>query len=638
MRFLHIHLIAASAELPAKAGDYRFAERARILMIGFCLDTGPVHVADLSARHNLPELLSRALADAKITKVAHGASGTRSLISNCLKLSCPPDHWRCTEVVARTLGLPAELEMCCQFLGIDPTPLRARAALQQKFCRPQPPGARKLWLGRNDAPDEWEALATCCQEVTRKTKELFWTLRRHDLPRAEWHLWALDQRINDGGVRVDQTLVKNAIAISGQRQEKLIAEAVRLTGLANPNSIEQLRRWLERESHEKIDSLRKKDMPILLEKLQGGSKRALQIRQELSRTSVQKYHVIQRCLCRDGRLRGMLQFHGAARTGRWAGRLVQVQNLPKNTMADLDRLREAVIANDAELLELLFDDVGSVLSELLRTTIVAEPGKNLVICDFASIEARVLAWGAQETWRLDLFRGSGRLYEASASKMFQVPDDRIVPGNPEYGLRQKGKIAELALGYQGGPRALMAMGALDMGIPESELAGIVSAWRVANPNIVTFWQQLEAEAIAAVEHYSNNGRFKMDDGYLFMHLPSGRRLAYPRARLINGPYGPKLQYWGKDAKTHQWGWLATYGGKLAENWTQAVARDVLAEALLALDAANLGPILFHIHDEVVLETAADVGKIETLMSRPPKWAPDLPLAAKGFVAQYFRKE
>lgn len=640
MQKLHIHILSAGAQSLDQCGVYRYAETARILLVGFAFGAEPIAVHDCTAGLPLPQRLVDGLQDQHLIKVAHNANIARTLITACWQIDCPPEQWRCSYSLALALAIPSKREDCASFFGLTPQPEPRGRQLLSRFCMPQRPTAvqRKLWVGRDDFPNEWEALKGYMVSAVACERDLFKKLLPYDLLLEEWRLWALDQRMNDAGVAVDMPLVQSAIKIADQRSASLLTEALNLTGIKNPNSIAQLQRWLLDEHNESVASLNKSNMPGLLQRFQGSAQRVLQIRQQLGKSSIQKFHAIQRSVCKDGRVRGLLQFMGAQRTGRWAGRLVQIQNLPKNTLKDLDLARRLVGLGDVETLEILYGNVPDVLSELIRSAFVSPIGKRLIISDFSAIEARVLAWGAGESWRIEVFQGHGKIYEASASAMFNVAIERIVEGNPEYALRQKGKVAELALGYNGGTQALINMGALDMGLQEIELPSLVTAWRKANPAITGFWRKLEREATTAVANQSTAGRFIFDTGFLFMNLPSGRRISYPRARLADGHYGPKLQYWGKDSKSHQWQWLETYGGKLVENWCQAVARDVLREALFAVEAAGIGRLLFTVHDEIVLEGNCSAREIEALMARDIPWAPGLPLSAKAFTSAYYKKD
>ena len=639
MQTLYLHLLPAGANTIEQHGIYRFAETACILMLGFAINDGEIETHDCTTNLALPEHFVLALKNPDILKAAHDANLIRALIQSVWQIDCPPKQWQCSAVIAQSLAIPSSLEACLIYLQlrsqIDP---RGRKLLS-RFCKPQTPSARqrKLWVGQDDYPAEWQAFQQYCKTLTGDIRALFKVLKPFDLSLAEWRMWHLDQRINDFGVTVDLPLVASAIKLAEQCSQQLMAELVALTGIRNPNSDAQIMKWLFDEHDEAVTALNKNTLPAILQRMSGDPRRVLEIRQSLRKISLHKLRAIQRSVSPDGRVRGLLQFLGAPRTGRWSGRVVQVQNLPKNHITDIGLAQQLVRQEDIDGLDLLYGNPKSVLSELVRTIFIASPGKHLIVSDFSAIEARVLAWGAGENWRLEVFRAHGKIYEASASQMFGVPVDRIVVGCPEYALRQKGKVAELALGYEGGVKALIAMGALDMGLNEAELPSIVSAWRRANPAITAFWRQLEREAMAAVKTQATVGRFSYTEDFLFMHLPSGRRLAYPKARIGEGRFGAVVEFWGKCPDSHQWGWQSTYGGKLTENWCQAVARDLLCEALFDVQAAGVGQILFTVHDEIVLEGKGAAAAVETLMSQDIPWAPGLPLQAKGFISHYYCK-
>ncbi|ASB66393.1 DNA-directed DNA polymerase [Bacillus velezensis] len=461
--------------------------------------------------------------------------------------------------------------------------------------------------------------------------------------KAEQELWALDQDINDRGVRIDADLVKHAIACDEQYQAGLMVEAKELTGLPNPNSTAQLKKWLE-DKGLSVSSLAKDKIEELIEKTDDASvHRVLRLRQEMAKTSVKKYLAMEKALCPDSRVRGLLQFYGASRTGRWAGRLVQVQNLPQNKIADLDTARTLLKGGHYEAIELLYGQVPFVLSQLVRTAFIPSEGNEFYVSDFSAIEARVIAWLAGEGWRLDVFNTHGKIYEASAAQMFKVPVESITKGSP---LRQKGKVAELALGYQGGKGALIQMGALTMGLDEDELPGLVKAWRTANKKIVQFWYDVEAAAVKAVKErkpvkIQHGLTFLCESGILFVQLPSGRRLAYAKPKLeIDDRFGKEaLTYEGK-LESGKWGRLSTYGGKLVENIVQAVARDCLAVTLIRLDDAGYKTVM-HVHDEAVLDVPRgknELDKVEAIMGEPIPWAKGLPLTADGFITDYYKKD
>ena len=465
--------------------------------------------------------------------------------------------------------------------------------------------------------------------------------------------WQTDVLINARGVAVDMDMVRGALWIGETTRDQLTEEAVTLSGLDNPNSVKQLMQWLEEELDEELTDLRKDTVSRLLNGnlTNDTARRMLEIRQELGKTSTKKYNAIEAAVCTDGRVRGLLQFYGANRTGRWAGRLVQVQNLPRTYVEPLPLARDLVKCRETASLRALFGSVPDTLSQLIRTSFVAEPGNALVDADFSAIEARVISWLAGESWRLDVFRTHGKIYEASASQMFGVPLERIKKGNPEYALRQKGKVAELALGYQGSTGALIKMGALDMGLTEAELPDIVNRWRDANKRIRDLWYSMEAAAVQVIQTGQPVGlrslvlAREMDAGnnldFLTIRLPSGRKLYYAHPSLGQNQWGkPSITYMGMDQTTKKWKLIETYGGKLVENCVQAIARDCLAEAIERLEAANY-PVVFHVHDEVVVECAAErasLDDIAAIMGQPVSWAPDLPLGADGWVGAFYKKD
>jgi DNA polymerase len=543
------------------------------------------------------------------------------------------------------------------------------------FCIPCKPTkknggrVRNLWF---HDPDKWQLFKDYCARDVESEAEIAAKLDKFQVPDIEWKLWHLDHRMMTKGVLLDRKLVEAAIDCDAIVKQRLLNEAVKLTGLANPNSRNQLLAWLqEEEDDDTIADLTKKTVPALLANTDSDVvKRVLELRQELAKTSVSKYHAMARAMCADDCVRGLTQFYGANRTGRWAGRIVQVQNLPQNKLKDIDLARNLLKARDFDTLEMLFGNVPDTLSQLIRTAFIARPRGRFIPVDFSAIEARVIAWLAWCVWRLEVFKTHGMIYEASASTMFKVPIESIqakvgskkVKG-PNYPLRQKGKIAELALGYQGGAGALKTMGALDMGIPEEELDPIKVAWREANPEIVKLWYAVEEKAKQAVGRRTSEVllvgggraelRFTWESGFLTITLPSGRKLFYVKPRIetedlmretsAGGRYVVarmgSLTYEGMDQKTKQWTRLPTYGGKLVENITQAIARDCLREAMLALDK-HQHQQLFTVHDEIIVEAFGDhdLAKVEAIMGNPIPWARDLPLRGDGFETEYYMKE
>lgn len=548
------------------------------------------------------------------------------------------------------LGLPGYLDGVGKCLKLKEQKLKEGKALIRYFSIPCKPtkvnGGRTRNLPEHD-PDKWTTFKVYCKQDVEVEKQIRKKLEAFPITEMEQKLWELDQKINDQGVSIDTSLVTNALKADASFQKKLSEEAIHLTGLENPNSPAQLKRWLQEHGIE-VDSLSKEKVLELLDEVENPTvKRLLELRRAMSKTSVKKYEAMDRSMCKDERIKGLLQFYGANRTGRWAGRLVQIHNLPRNSINDLHIARELLKSGEYEALELLFDRVPEVLSQLIRTAFIPEKGHRFIVADFSAIEARVIAWLAGETWVIETFKGHGKIYEMTASRMFGIPVEKIAKGNPEYELRQKGKVATLACGYQGSVGALIAMGALNMGLTEDELPKIVASWREANPNIVKLWWNIEAAAIKSVKEKAvvkmQHGLiFHYNKGILFIKLPSGRSLAYVRPKIgIDERFNKdKLTYEGTEQGSKQWGRIATYGGKLTENIIQAIARDCLAAAMLQVDKAGY-QINFHVHDEVILNVPAGSGsleEVEEIMGRPIAWAPGLPLNADSFETDYYKKD
>lgn len=647
MKTLSIDIETYSSVDLAKSGVYAYTESPdfEILLFGYAFDDEPVQVADLANFEYLQETVVNALVNPDIIKTAFNANFERTCIAKYFKTPMPAEQWQCTSVHALTLGLANKLETVAKSLNIEQQKDAAGKALIRYFsipCKPTKTNGRRTRNFPHHDPEKWKQFISYCAQDVEAERAVRKILDRYPVLETEQKLWVLDQKINDTGVRVDPQLVTNAITCDSAYSKKLKEEALLLTGLDNPNSVSQLKGWLEEAEGLEVESLNKESVPALLKQTESKTvKRVLEIRQELAKASIKKYQAMDRARCTDDRIRGLLQFYGANRTGRWAGRLVQVQNLPKNDMADLDLARGLLLAGDYESLELLFDSVPKVLSQLIRTAFIPADGHRFIVTDFSAIEARVIAWLAGEKWRIDVFNSHGKIYEASAAQMFKVPIESIDKHNP---LRQKGKIAELALGYQGGKGALEKMGALKMGLTEEELPDLVTAWRKANPHIVQLWGDLEKAALIAMTdmpHTMQYGiTFEHKSGALFIRLPSGRRLSYVRPRVEKDERfnKPSITYEGYEQG--KWGRLKTYGGKICENIVQAIARDCLAEALLRLDAHDYR-IVIHVHDEAVLEVPIGQGSLEEvnkIMSQPLKWAPGLPLPADGFETLYYKKD
>ena len=575
MTILSIDIETFSSVDLKKCGVYVYTEAQdfEILLFGYAIEDGPVHVVDLSNGEEIPLGIRIALTSQDVIKTAFNASFERTCIAKHFGYWMPPEQWRCTQVHALTLGLPIHLDGVAKAMKLKQQKDAAGKALIRYFSMPCKPTKTNGQRTRNlpeHVPEKWAQFKEYCRQDVEVEREIRESLERFPVLPIEQKLWELDQRINDNGIRVAPDLVTNAIQCDAQYQERLTKGAAELTKLNNPKSVAQLKRWLLATDGLEVESLNKLSVPELIKQTDSDTvKRVLELRQEMAKTSIKKYKAMDRARCKDARVRGLLQFYGANRTGRWSGRLVQTQNLPQNKLPDLDLARRLLIAGEFDLLELLYGSVPVVLPQLIRTAFIPADGHRFIVADFSAIEARVIAWLAGEKWRMDVFNTHGKIYEASASAMFHVPVEEITKGNP---LRQKGKIAELALGYQGGAGALITMGALRMGLAEDELPGLVAAWRRANPAIVRFWYAVEKAAIEAVESKTAVPRphglvFSYESGILFIRLPSGRRLAYVRPRIeIDERFGkPALTYEGAEQGTKQWGRLNTYGGKLVEN-------------------------------------------------------------------------
>ena len=659
MHHLSIDLETYSSVPIAKAGAQKYIQSPdfEILLFAYSLDGGDVQIIDLAQGELLPQWLASALSDPQYIKHAYNASFEWGCLSKFMG-TLPIDQWRCTMFHGLYCGYTAGLDATGKALGLpaDKQKLSTGKALIRYFCVPCAPtktnGGRTRNYPRHD-PAKWALFKEYCIGDVTTEMEILHRLENFPVPPELEKQWQTDVLINARGVAVDMDMVRGALWIGETTRDQLTEEAVTLSGLDNPNSVKQLMQWLEEELDEELTDLRKDTVSRLLNGnlTNDTARRMLEIRQELGKTSTKKYNAIEAAVCADGRVRGLLQFYGANRTGRWAGRLVQVQNLPRTYVEPLPLARDLVKRRETASLRALFGSVPDTLSQLIRTSFVAEPGNALVDADFSAIEARVISWLAGESWRLDVFRTHGKIYEASASQMFGVPLERIKKGNPEYALRQKGKVAELALGYQGSTGALIKMGALDMGLTEAELPDIVNRWRDANKRIRDLWYSMEAAAVQVIQTGQPVGlrslvlAREMDAGnnldFLTIRLPSGRKLYYAHPSLGQNQWGkPSITYMGMDQTTKKWKLIETYGGKLVENCVQAIARDCLAEAIERLEATNY-PVVFHVHDEVVVECAAErasLDDIAAIMGQPVSWAPDLPLGADGWVGAFYKKD
>ena len=633
----------SSAPLP-KCGVYRYCDAPdfEILLFSYAFDDEPVQTIDLASGETLPQEVISALEDPDIIKVAYNAQFERVCLSRYLGHWLDPHQWRCTMVMAAYLTLPGRLADAAVALGTTEKKMEEGKDLIRYFSVPCKPSKTNGGRTRNlpaDAPEKWAAYKQYNAQDVETERAIRKALEKYPLPEQEWELYALDQQINDRGVRVDKKLVKNAIAVDAVFAQAAYQRAKELTGLENPGSVNQLKAWLA-DQDMPMESLARKIVQEKAAQTDGIVAELLNLRLELSKTSVKKYEAMARCVCRDGRVHGLLQFYGANRTGRWAGRLVQAQNLPQNHLPDLDLAREIVKTGDEELLDTLYASVPGTLSELIRTAFIPKDGCRFLVADFSAIEARVLAWLANEEWVLEEFRGKGKIYEATASRMFHIPQESIVKGNPNYEYRQKGKQATLSCGYGGGVGALKAMGAK---MPEEEMQPLVDAWRAANPNIVAFWSALDRAARTVIRRktsaYVGKVTLYWQDDKMFMRLPSGRNLCYQSPHFTENRFGnDAIGYYAPNA-AGQMVVQETFGGKLAEIATQAIARDILAHALLTLEK-NGYPVIFHVHDEAVIEMSIGQGALEEacrLMAIAPDWAENLPLRADGYECAYYQK-
>ncbi|MCM1232369.1 MAG: DNA polymerase [Ruminococcus flavefaciens] len=628
-----------------KCGVYAYSDSPKfeILLFAFAFDDEPVAVVDVACGERLPDRVLSALEDDTITKTAFNANFERTCISRYLGRQLSPASWQCTAVQSAMLALPLTLDGVGEVLNIKRKKLKEGASLLRYFSMPCKPTKANGGRTRNrpeDAPELWERFKAYCIRDVEAEQEIREKLRNYPIPESEMELYRLDQEINDRGILVDQRLTAQAVRCDLEFKARATAEARKLTGLENPNSLPQVKGWLAERGVE-VDSLDKKAIKGLLPQTSGEVRQMLTLRLLLGKTSVKKYEAIQRSVCSDGRVHGLLQFYGANRTGRWAGRLVQVQNLPQNHIIDLALARSLVKRGEFERVEMLYDSTPGVLSELIRTAFVPKPGCRFIVADFAAIEARVLAWFSGEQWRLDTFEQGGDIYCASASKMFHVPVEKH--GQNAH-LRQKGKIAELALGYGGSVGALTSMGALDMGLTEEELQPLVDQWRGANPHIVKFWWDVDTAAVKAFRSRSEvrlgSLCFAHRSGMLFITLPSGRRLAYVKPRMLPNRFGRESLTYEGVGESKKWLRIETYGPKLVENIVQATARDLLALAMLRLRNAGF-EIVMHIHDEAVVEVPDGVSSVDEIcriMSAAPAWATGLPLRADGYECEFYKKD
>ena len=652
MRVLHLDLETySSAPLP-KCGVYRYCDSPdfEILLLSYAFDDESVVTVDLACGEEIPEGFLAALTDSQIVKIAHNATYERVCFSRYLRRSgllaagewLDPSQWRCTMVMAWYSTLPGRLADVAVALNVTEKKMEEGKDLIRYFSVPCKPTKTNGGHTRNlpqHAPEKWATYKKYNAQDVETERAVYHALLKHPLPEHEWVLYALDQRINDRGVRIDRLLVKQAMAVDLAFNRQAFRRAQELTGLDNPGSVSQLKAWLA-DMDMPMESLSKRIVQEKAAEADGIVKELLELRLELSKTSIKKYEAMARTVCRDGRVHGMLQFGGASRTFRWAGRLVQLQNVPQNHLPDLRLARDIVKRSDEEQLEMLFGSVPNTLSELIRTAFIPKDGCRFIVADFSAIEARVLAWLAGEEWVLDEFRGKGKIYEATASRMFHIPQETIVKGHPNYEYRQKGKQAVLSCGYGGGVGALKAMGAK---MPEEEMQPLVDSWRAANPHIVQFWYALGNAASEVIEKHNSVrvGKVKVywRDNRLLIRLPSGRDLCYLSPRFVVNRFGSRGIGYLAASVNGKMELQETFGGKIVENCTQSIARDLLAHAMQNLEVAGY-PIVFHVHDEAVMEVPVGQGGVEEvcrIMAIPPKWAQDLPLRADGEEMEFYRK-
>ena len=644
MRVLHLDLETYSSSPLPKCGVYRYCDSSdfEILLLSYAFDDGPVITIDLACGETLPDEFLKALEDPTILKIAHNAVFERVCFSKYLGHWLDPAQWRCTMVMAWYSTLPGRLADVAVALNVTEKKMGEGKDLIRYFSVPCKPTKTNGGRTRNlpqHAPEKWAMYKKYNAQDVEAERAVYKALLAHPLPEHEWVLYALDQRINDRGVRVDRLLVKQAMAVDLAFSRQAFQRAQELTGLENPGSVSQLKAWLA-DMDMPMESLSKRIVQEKAAEADGIVKELLELRLELSKTSIKKYEAMARTVCRDGRVHGMLQFGGASRTFRWAGCLVQLQNVPQNHLPDLRLARDIVKRSDEEQLEMLFGSVPNTLSELIRTAFIPKDGCRFIVADFSAIEARVLAWLAGEEWVLEEFRGAGKIYEATASRMFHVPQETIVKGYPNYEYRQKGKQAVLSCGYGGGVGALKAMGAK---MPEEEMQPLVDSWRAANPHIVQFWYALGNAASEVIEKHNGVrvGKVKVywRDNRLLIRLPSGRDLCYLSPRFVVNRFGSRGIGYLAASVNGKMELQETFGGKIVENCTQSIARDLLAHAMVNLEAAGY-PIVFHVHDEAVMEVPIGQGSVEEacrIMAIPPDWAWDLPLRADGEEMEFYRK-
>lgn len=632
-----------------RCGVYKYADSPNfeMLLFAYAVDDGDVHIIDIAGGEELPEKIIQAIKSDTVVKTAYNAQFERVCLSRYLKLPdgeyLNPQSWYCTAVQAAELALPLSLADVGSVLGLERQKMTEGKELIKYFCVPCKPTKSNGNCTRNRPChdiNKWETFKKYCMRDVDVERQIADKLKMYPISDEEHRLYVLDQIINDRGVLVDSELAEQAVKLNSIQTAVAVEQAYMITGLENPNSVTQLKQWLKEKGVE-IESLSKKSVKSLADETDGDVSEMLKLRLLMAKTSVKKYEAVIRSVCSDNRVHGMMRFCGANRTGRWSGNILQPQNLPQNHLPDLTLARDIVKDGDFEMLDMMFGNVPNVLSELIRTVLIPKPNHRFIVADFSAIEARVLAWIAGEQWRIDTFKNGGDIYCASASKMFKVPVEKHgVNGE----LRQKGKISELACGYGGSVGALKNMGAVEMGVQENELQGLINDWRNANPHIVRFWYEVGNAAMKAIKEKTTVplGKlvFAYERGILFIRLPSGRRLSYIKHRIGTNRFGgDSITYMGINS-AKKWDRLETFGGKLTENIVQGTARDLLANALI--NAANAGyDTVFHVHDEIICEVPNGYGSVDELcklMCIKPEWADGLPLNADGFECEYYKKE
>lgn len=673
MQKLYIDIETFSSEPIKDVGSYKYMESLdfEIQLLSFAHADNPVTTLDLAQGETIPKNLLRDLTDPKVLKSAFNATFERNAF-RAIGIEIPVEQWQCTLVKSAYCGLPLSLDQVSKFLKLgDKAKLDSGKALIRYFSMPCKPtkrnGGRERNLPHHDL-EKWEEYKRYNAMDVVAEREIDRILEKYTLPTSERKIYALDQKINDRGIAIDDTLAKSAIAIYRTHADNLKNRMKEITGLENPNSTTQLREWLSSQTQKEVTSIAKDEIEKLQSEVESDTvKEVLDLRLRASKTSITKYKKMISTLQEDGRGRGYFQFYGANRTGRWAGRFVQLQNLPRNYLKDLDQTRQLFRTGDYDAVSMTYDDISDRLSQLIRTAFVPKRLHTFAIADFSAIEARVIAWLADETWRLDVFNTHGKIYEASAAAMFDIPVEDILSGQDFQRvdkvtqevetftageLRQRGKVAELALGYQGSIGAMVRMGAADMGLSEKEMKDIVVRWRERSPKIVSLWNKVERAAIKTVQY----GRrvvlkgpvdlfFNYDGKVMTIELPSGRKLFYQKPSLSKNQWDKtNVKYWGKDQDSGRWMRISSYGGKFVENIIQAIARDLLVESMIRLDEAGFN-IVMHVHDEVVAEIFnAEITNQKLLdqmceiMGQPVEWAPGLPLKAEGFISPYFKKD